>query len=53
MTLLLAWSMMASISPASQGEDGFARARAADEQARAVARQPAAAQLIESLDAGR
>jgi len=41
------------VNQALQGEDGFARARAADEQARAVARQPAAAQLIESLDAGR
>jgi hypothetical protein len=35
-----------------QGKDGFARARAADNQARAVARQPAAAQLVKSLDAG-
>jgi len=40
------------VDEALQGEDGFARARAADEQARAVARQPAAAQLVESLDAG-
>jgi hypothetical protein len=35
-----------------QSEDGFSCTRAADEQARAVPRQPAAAQLIESFDAG-
>src|SRR4030081_2120899 len=40
------------VGKALQGEDGLARAGAADEQARAVARYPAAAQLIESLDAG-
>src|ERR1700694_2365579 len=40
------------VDEALQSEDGFARTRSADEQARAVARQPAAAQLIQSLDAG-
>jgi hypothetical protein len=41
------------VDEALQGEHSLARTRAADEQARAVPRQPAAAQLIESLDAGR
>ena len=40
------------VGEALQGEDGLARARAADEQARAVAGQPATAQHIEPADAG-
>jgi hypothetical protein len=40
------------IDEALQREHGFARTRATDEQARAVAREATVAQLIESFDAG-
>src|SRR5690242_19222301 len=41
-----------AVDQALQGEHRLAGARAANQKAGAMARQPAAAQLVESLDAG-